>query len=192
MYVKRQEQFDAIQFTGGEESAKQVIEFVREKDGLFGTYERVVNANDTKEVLRLGRKEVRESDWVVFGYVWNRLDLFNTTEFERIFQPEDKGRTAESVTVNVYASDNAALRFTETGIEESNAEEVLRDEAVITNGVIDSVPGADYIIDQTKYNEDTLTKVRDALNASEFVKGGYSVEVINQLQNAGILFRERI
>ena len=43
----------------------------------------------------------------------------------------------------------------------------------------------------TKHDHDTLTKVHDALKQAGVHQHGARLDIVNQLQNAGILFRER-
>lgn len=43
----------------------------------------------------------------------------------------------------------------------------------------------------TKHDHDTLTKVHDALKKAGVHQHGARLDIVNQLQNAGILFRER-
>jgi hypothetical protein len=45
--------------------------------------------------------------------------------------------------------------------------------------------------DEAKHDENTLRKVHGALEAAGIYKHADRIDIVNQLQNAGILFRER-
>lgn len=56
---------------------------------------------------------------------------------------------------------------------------------------IQPVSNAEEQKDETKHDENTLRKVHMALESAGIYKHADRIDIVNQLQNAGILFRER-
>jgi hypothetical protein len=56
--------------------------------------------------------------------------------------------------------------------------------------MLDSEPDG-YEYEEVRYNEQTMVKVRDAIRV-EGLKERVVDDIVNRLQNAGILFRERV
>lgn len=75
----------------------------------------------------------------------------------------------------------AQLEFIQAGISSSTSTGKLDDPPVEVDG---------WLYDETRYNEKTMQKVHDIL--LEYIMGEQVIEVIGQIQNAGVLFRERL
>lgn len=254
-FVKRQNEFDAIQFTGGEESAEQVGKWLAENFDLAIMYQAHSNRNDGSprgEIVIMNRHgQIYPGYWLTKDAWHGELTIFTEDEFNRMFVPLQEFDEAVE-----ESFEEASLQYTPEGVEAAKVAEHVHSEAAerlteINNGIIDSVPAGelvdklekfefdglfsiggvlhgrradngdfvpvvladgkptmivnvngDYIRDETKYNEDTLTKVRKAIDTlttrqpymkAALIHDGVSTDdVITVLQNAGILFRERV
>lgn len=257
-YQKRIEEFEAIQFTGGEENAREVMAWVKDRDMSCSIkWHHEVPSLDG-EYLFIDRRQFGPGIWILLGNIREGFEFYLESEFQKIFQPTDNGLLRlpkfgngdHDLLANymTYAADNAALKYTDTGIEEAKASEVVRDDILeldaktahqaraladltiemikahsdsvavvkqaakrlegwisdqkveeIKGGVIDSVPASGIevtaeigqIKDVTAYTEDTLFKVMRALMDCRLGQP-QAEELIQSMQNAGILFRERV
>lgn len=230
-YLKKPNEFKAIQFTGGEANGKLVIEWLHQHvSGAPGNCSWQTHSPETingREWITLGRRTIKPGMWITVDSHFDELTIFTEAEFERLFVPVQEF-TEEYVSNEEAESSDEAVNIMNVSVQAAAAADVVismlkgrqdqlhfvkqvskrvaewisseqlktnseygQDEAVISNGVIDSVSGADYVIEYTKHNEDTLSKVYKALMSEmPSTTTRRATELVNAMQNAGIVFRE--
>ena len=99
-FVKRQNEYDAIQFTGGEESAEQVQKWLADRfDGLTTTYQSHSDRKDGSprgEIVFMRRDlRMNPGDWATKDSWSGRLEILSEDEVSKMFVPLQEFDEAE-------------------------------------------------------------------------------------------------
>jgi hypothetical protein len=244
--------FEAKQFTGGEENAKEILAWLVDHNISAGRWEVTKTHNAESEHIILHSRRIPTGTWVVFNtFDPDSLELHKDEQFKEQFLARDEAAvdmtetfeerfkqffsptqqkndsadepepgpvdegfvgiekeleqllnrySAESISgtpdfilakflIETLKAYNEAVSHRASWRGES-CELPVTEDVVVTNGIIDSVPGAEGVSD--RYDENTLVKVRGALMAPGNGISRRAAEImIQEMQNAGILFRER-
>lgn len=194
-FVRRIEKFDAIQFTGGEENGIQVIKWLQDHyEGIDAIWTKQVPRVGNSENIQVRHRSFPIGMWFVWGDISECLDYFTDSDFQKRFalpiQIEAASIAEPNNIENMSPAELALKTFRDAAESVRNVEEGYdkHDEIVAANE--DAVGVGGWIIEQSKYNDETMNKVFEALHGwgdRDRLEG-----MIMDMQNAGILFRERI
>jgi len=217
-FVKRQTTFEVIQFTGGEESAKEVGTWLFENFKITSMYQRAHDRKDGSprgEIVFMNRRDkIFPGYWATRDSYLGELTVFTEEEFSRLFVAQEE-LIADSVGEEKFDMPGPLVTNEDTpplapfeldglfslggvlhGRRADNGDIVpivLVDDKptlLVHAEAAFEVDREGNIFETVMYNEGTLLKVRKIIMDDGFGEADAD-RIINTLTNAGILFRER-